>query len=54
MDCLEMVRDFRGMSDEDFMADSHVSTIVNTNSPRQIDIPMAFAWCEEEVYKSML
>ncbi|NRB36457.1 MAG: trimethylamine methyltransferase family protein, partial [Rhodobacteraceae bacterium] len=41
MDCLEMVRDFRGMSDKDFMADSHVYTIVNTNSPRQIDIPMA-------------
>lgn len=41
MDCFEMVRDFRGLSDDDFMAESHCYTIINTNSPRQIDIPMA-------------
>ena len=37
----EMVRDFRGLDDEAFMAESHCYTIINTNSPRQIDIPMA-------------
>ncbi|QBX99346.1 trimethylamine methyltransferase [Rhodophyticola sp. CCM32] len=37
----EMLRDFRGLSDETFHADPHCYTIINTNSPRQIDIPMA-------------
>lgn len=37
----EMIRDFRGLSDEEFHANSHCYTIINTNSPRQIDIPMA-------------
>lgn len=41
MDCFEMIRDFRGISDADFMATPHTYTIINTNSPRQIDIPMA-------------
>lgn len=41
MDCFEMVRDFRGLSDLEFAAESHCYTIINTNSPRQIDIPMA-------------
>ena len=41
MDCFEMIRDFRGLSDDGFRSESHVYTIVNTNSPRQIDIPMA-------------
>lgn len=41
MDCFEMLRDFRGLSDADFQARPHCYTIINTNSPRQIDIPMA-------------
>ncbi|MEM6665777.1 MAG: trimethylamine methyltransferase family protein, partial [Pseudomonadota bacterium] len=40
-DVFEMIRDFRGLSDEAFAADPHVYTIINTNSPRQLDIPMA-------------
>ncbi len=41
LDCFEMLRDFRGLSDEDFLTQPHCYTIINTNSPRQIDIPMA-------------
>lgn len=41
LDCLEMLRDFRGLSDAEFTGASHCYTIINTNSPRQIDIPMA-------------
>ncbi len=37
----EILRDFRGLSDEAFHAQSHCYTIINTNSPRTIDIPMA-------------
>ena len=37
----EMLRDFRGLSDAEFTAQSHCYTIINTNSPRTIDIPMA-------------
>jgi trimethylamine--corrinoid protein Co-methyltransferase len=40
MDAFEMIRDFRGLSDAAFRAESHCYTIVNTNSPRQLDIPM--------------
>ena len=41
MDAFEMLRDFRGLSDAEFAAQSWCYTIINTNSPRQIDIPMA-------------
>ncbi len=41
MDGFEMIRDFRGLDDASFQADSWCYTIINTNSPRQIDIPMA-------------
>lgn len=37
----EMLRNFRGISDAEFAAQSHCYTIINTNSPRQLDIPMA-------------
>ncbi len=37
----EMLRDFRGLSDADFHAEPHCYTIINTNSPRTLDIPMA-------------
>jgi len=40
-DCFNMIRDFRGISDEEFQAAPHSYTIINTNSPRQLDIPMA-------------
>ncbi len=39
-DSFEMVRDFRGLSDAEFAAQPWCYTIINTNSPRQIDIPM--------------
>lgn len=41
MDNFEMLRDFRGVSDEAFRASPHCYTIINTNSPRTLDIPMA-------------
>lgn len=37
----EMIRDFRGVSDEEFASNPHCYTIINTNSPRTLDIPMA-------------
>ena len=37
----EMMKVFRGLSDENFDTGVHCYTIINTNSPRQIDIPMA-------------
>ncbi|MEL6565499.1 MAG: trimethylamine methyltransferase family protein [Pseudomonadota bacterium] len=40
-EAFEMLRDFRGLTDADFAAQSHCYTIINTNSPRQLDIPMA-------------
>ncbi|MEM9206363.1 MAG: trimethylamine methyltransferase family protein [Pseudomonadota bacterium] len=40
-DVFEMLRDFRGLSDDAFTAEPRVYTIINTNSPRQIDVPMA-------------
>ncbi|ABG30986.1 trimethylamine methyltransferase [Roseobacter denitrificans] len=41
MDCFEMLRDFRGLSDAEFADSPHCYTIINTNSPRTLDIPMA-------------
>ncbi|MBY6082313.1 trimethylamine methyltransferase family protein [Ruegeria arenilitoris] len=41
MDCFEMLSVARGLSDEEFSARSHCYTIINTNSPRTLDIPMA-------------
>ena len=40
-ECFEMIREFRGLDDGAFAAAPWCYTIVNTNSPRQIDIPMA-------------
>ena len=37
----ELLRDFRGLSDDEFAGDVHCYTIINTNSPRQLDIQMA-------------
>ncbi len=41
MDSFEMLRDFRGLSDDAFTSESHCYTIINTNSPRTLDVPMA-------------
>ena len=41
MESFEMLRDFRGLTDDEFTADPHSYTIINTNSPRTLDIPMA-------------
>lgn len=41
MDCFEMIRDFRGVSDRAFRDNPHCYTVINTNSPRTLDIPMA-------------
>jgi trimethylamine--corrinoid protein Co-methyltransferase len=39
--CFEMVQEFRGLSDAEFAANPWMYTVINTNSPRQIDMPMA-------------
>lgn len=41
MDSFEMLRDFRGLSDDEFADEPRCYTIINTNSPRTLDIPMA-------------
>ncbi|MEM6371190.1 MAG: trimethylamine methyltransferase family protein [Pseudomonadota bacterium] len=40
-EAFEMLQSYRGLSDDDFAANSHCYTIINTNSPRQLDVPMA-------------
>ncbi|MEQ9490822.1 MAG: trimethylamine methyltransferase family protein [Alphaproteobacteria bacterium] len=40
-DVFEMIRMARGLSEDEFSQASRCFTIINTNSPRQIDIPMA-------------
>ncbi|MEM1233180.1 MAG: trimethylamine methyltransferase family protein [Pseudomonadota bacterium] len=40
-DAFEMMRLYRGLSQEAFEAAPHCYTIINTNSPRTLDIPMA-------------
>ena len=37
----EMLASFRGLTDEAFHTEPHCYTIINTNSPRTLDIPMA-------------
>ncbi len=37
----ELLAGFRGLTGDDFTAQSHCYTIINTNSPRTLDIPMA-------------
>ncbi len=41
MDCFEMLATARGYSDEEFRTNAHCYTIINTNSPRTLDNPMA-------------
>ena len=40
-DGFEMLRLARGLSEDEFLANAHCYTVINTNSPRQLDIPMA-------------
>ncbi|OHV64316.1 trimethylamine methyltransferase [Mesorhizobium sp. LCM 4577] len=40
-DSFEMIRLARGLSEDQFRAGAHCYTVINTNSPRQLDIPMA-------------
>ncbi|CAN7436372.1 trimethylamine methyltransferase family protein [Mesorhizobium amorphae] len=40
-DGFEMIRLARGLSEDAFLAGAHCYTVINTNSPRQLDIPMA-------------
>jgi trimethylamine--corrinoid protein Co-methyltransferase len=40
-DCFEMVRLAHGISKADFERRAYCYTVINTNSPRQLDIPMA-------------
>lgn len=40
-DAFEMIRLARGLSDDEFRNGVHCYTVINTNSPRQLDIPMA-------------
>ena len=41
MESFEMLSNFRGVSADDFGATPHAYTIINTNSPRTLDTPMA-------------
>ncbi len=41
MDCFEMLSAARGLTDDEFRGNPHCYTIINTNSPRTLDIPMA-------------
>lgn len=41
LDNFEMLKIARGLGDEAFLAEPHTYTIINTNSPRCLDIPMA-------------
>ena len=41
MESFEMLSEFRGISAAEFEATPHAYTIINTNSPRTLDIPMA-------------
>lgn len=40
-DGFEMIRLARNLSEAEFRSDVHCFTVINTNSPRQLDIPMA-------------
>lgn len=40
-DAFEMIRLARGLSEDEFRHGVHCYTVINTNSPRQLDIPMA-------------
>lgn len=39
-DCFEMQRIVLGLSQDEFIERAHCYTVINTNSPRQLDVPM--------------
>ncbi|MGB1033920.1 MAG: trimethylamine methyltransferase family protein [Primorskyibacter sp.] len=41
LDSFEMISTIRGLSEDDFRAQPWTYTVINTNSPRQLDIPMS-------------
>lgn len=41
LDGFEMIRIARGLSEDEFRAAARCYTVINTNSPRQLDIPMS-------------
>ncbi len=41
LDCFEMIQNFRGLTDKEFRQEPYCYTVINTNSPRLLDIPMA-------------
>ena len=53
MDNFEMIRNFRGISDADFQNNPWVYTIINTNSPRTLDIPMAQGLIDYARYRQL-
>ena len=53
MDCFEMLRDFRGVSDAEFAKNPYCYTVINTNSPRTLDIPMAQGLIDFAKYSQM-
>ncbi len=53
MDCFEMLAIARGYSDEEFRANAHCYTIINTNSPRTLDNPMAQGLIDFAVHGQM-
>lgn len=40
-DIFEMIRIVRGLSEEDFIRDPYCLTVINSNSPRQLDVTMS-------------
>ncbi|RPH52018.1 MAG: trimethylamine methyltransferase, partial [Lysobacterales bacterium] len=40
VDCFEMIRIAHGIDDATFQAQPRCYTVINTNSPRQLDVPM--------------
>lgn len=53
-DGFEMLRLFRGLSEDEFTSACHTKTVINTNSPRQLDIPMAQGIIDFARYKQLL
>ncbi|MEM9249192.1 MAG: trimethylamine methyltransferase family protein [Pseudomonadota bacterium] len=53
LDNFEMMQMFRGLSDDEFRAAPHAYTIINTNSPRTLDVPMALGLIDFARYGQM-
>ena len=53
VDNFEMLSIARGLTEEELKADVHAFTVINTNSPRTIDIPMAQGLIDFARYRQM-